>query len=117
MLKSKQAEGAANQDELPLAMQNFQAFSADILLAIASSIATVDETAALPASSNLIMEYWVADDSIHAYLNDEEVPLLACCDTDGPCTADALITFLDSAITYTDLASTCADTEFKLIMN
>lgn len=112
MLKSKQAEGVANQDELPLAMKNFQAFSADILLAIASSIATVDETAALPASSNLIMEYWTADDSIHAYLNDEEVPLLACCDTDGPCTADAFITFLDSAVTYTDLASTCADTEF-----
>lgn len=98
-------------------MQNFQTFSADILLSIASSLATVDETTALPASSNLILEYWTEDDSIHAFLNDEEVPLLACADTKGACTADTVLSFLDTAVTYTDLAATCDDTELRIIMN
>lgn len=99
----------ADPKNLPLAFTNYQAFTSDILLAIASqSLEGVQTDAALPASSNLIFEVW-GDGTVHGFLNDAEFTP-AGCSADAACTSDLFLSAIESRIGYTDLETACAQT-------
>ena len=92
---------ATEDQDLPLALTNYQALTSDILLTIAGQsldLPSKETEAQLPASSSLIFEIW-NDQTVHGYLNDVEfVP--AGCKKDQPCTADLFTTEIAARITY-----------------
>ena len=95
-----------NADDLPLALTNYQALNSDVLTTIAAQALSSEvgyET--LPASSSLIFEVW-ADDTVHAYLNDEEVTP-AGCTADAACTTDLFLAGLDAMELTDDVESAC----------
>ena len=92
---------ANGTNDLPLAMTNYQAFSPDILLAVASATLVDAPSTTLPASSSLLFEVG-ADKTIRGYLNDEEYSVVGC-ENSEICSAELFIAALESAIGYTDL--------------
>jgi len=95
-----------NADDLPLALTNYQALNSDVLNTIAAQALSSDVIfEALPASSSLIFEIW-ADDTVHAYLNDEEATPVGC-KADAPCTTDLFLAGLDSKELTDDVESAC----------
>lgn len=96
-----------NGIDLPLAFTNYQAFTSDILLAVASqTLVDVDTSSTLPASSNLIFEVG-SDQSIRGWLNDVEY-VVNCGETAAICTADNFVAALNASIGYDDLEAACA---------
>ena len=95
-----------NADDLPLALTNYQALNVDILNTIAAQALSSDVIyEALPASSSLIFEIW-ADDTVHAYLNDEEATPVGCT-ADAACTTDLFLAGLDGKELTDDVESAC----------